>query len=164
MIDIFVHYFSIVTFVYIFRQMFSKACEYGIGAAVFIAQKSLVQCRVNLNSVAKALDSPVAYTSKVLQILAHEEIISSGINSKGGYYMNTEQLKNIKLKDIVKAIDGDQIYIGCGLGLPACNKEKPCSVHFQFVNLRDQLKDMLETTTIRSLATSASKGVTYLKR
>ncbi|MEQ9438678.1 MAG: hypothetical protein RIG62_06500 [Cyclobacteriaceae bacterium] len=60
--------------------------------------------------------------------------------------------------------DGDAIYRGCGLGLKECNAQKPCPVHDKFAKIRDDLKEMLENTSIYELATGLEIGSTYLKR
>lgn len=62
------------------------------------------------------------------------------------------------------AIDGDAIYCGCGLGLKECNAQKPCPEHDKFAKIRDDLKEMLENTSIYELATGLEIGSTYLKR
>ena len=103
--------------------MFSRACEYGIRASIFIAAKSLNSERVRLRDVAS----------------------------------------EIKLKDIVVAIDGKQIFTGCGLGLKACNSKKPCPIHNDFANIRNALDKMLEETLLVDLATQVHDGAAYLK-
>ena len=73
-------------------------------------------------------------------------------------------LQKIKLCHIVSAIDGDDIYNGCGLGLKNCNELKPCPVHDKFKAIRDDLKKMLETTTLKELTEGLESGLTFLKR
>lgn len=144
--------------------MFSKACEYGIRAAIFIAEQSLLDHKVSLKDIAKAIDSPEAYTSKILQQLSRNEIINSDKGPTGGFSMNKQELDVVKLSTIVTAIDGDAIYNGCGLGLKNCSEDKPCPVHNQFKIVRDELKKMLETTLVRSLTMDFKDGLTFLKR
>jgi thymidylate synthase len=50
------------------------------------------------------------------------------------------------------------------LGLQKCNEKVPCPVHFQFKIIRDQLKQMLETTTLMDLALGMKEGLSVLKR
>ena len=50
--------------------MLSKACEYSIRASIYIAEKSLEGNRSGLKEIAKSIDSPEAFTSKILQQLA----------------------------------------------------------------------------------------------
>ena len=144
--------------------MFSKACEYGIRASIYIAEQSLIDRKVGLIEVAQAIESPAAYTSKILQLLTRNNIINSGKGPTGGFSMDANELATIRLSDIVLAIDGDDIYNGCGLGLRKCNEKEPCPVHNQFKKIRDDLKLMVETTTIKSLAEDFEKGLTFLKR
>jgi len=144
--------------------MFSKACEYGIRASIFIAEQSSLNKKVGLKEVAKAINSPEAYTSKILQQLTRNNIINSEKGPGGGFSMDKQELEKVKLSTIVFAIDGDDIYEACGLGLKKCNEKMPCPVHNQFKTIRNQLKKMLETSTIKSLATDLNEGLTFLKR
>ena len=144
--------------------MFSKACEYAIKATIFIADKSHNSYKVSLIEVAQAIDSPTAYTSKILQKLVKNGVLQSDKGPTGGFSINKDKLTEIKLSTIVSAIDGDSIYKGCGLGLHRCNEKLPCPVHDQFKQVRDQLKTMLESTTIHSLTTDLNNGLTFLKR
>lgn len=144
--------------------MFSKACEYGIRACIYIAEQSQLNRKVGLKEVADAIESPEAYTSKILQLLSRNKIINSGKGPLGGFSMDKDELNYIKLSSIVKVIDGDDIYTGCGLGLSKCNEEMPCPLHDQFKLIREELKMMLERTTVKALADDLEKGLTFLKR
>lgn len=143
--------------------MFSKACEYGIRASIFIAQQSLQGKKVSLKAVAKAIESPEAYTSKILQQLSRNHIIQSEKGPTGGFSIKQNELDTLKLSTIVCTIDGDAIYNGCGLGLKNCNEKQPCPVHNQFKTIRNGLKNMLETTSLKSLSMDLEKGLTFLK-
>jgi Rrf2 family protein len=144
--------------------MFSKTCQYGIKASIYIAEQSQLGRKVGLKEVAEAIESPVAYTSKILQVLAKTNIITSEKGPSGGFSIPMNTISTTKLSAIVSAIDGDKIYMGCALGLTGCNEEKPCPVHDQFKTIRDDLKNMLETTTLHSLINNLEMGLTFLKR
>ncbi len=144
--------------------MFSKACEYGLKAAIFIAEQSQQNERVSLKEISQAISSPQAFTSKILQNLVKNHIVESLKGSRGGFEINKEELKLIKLSQIVLAIDGDSIYKGCGLGLKECNTKKPCPVHNSFIVIREELKLMLETTSIYELTCGLKDGTTFLTR
>ena len=47
--------------------MFSKACEYAIRSTIYIAERSNLDKRVSITDIAKAIDSPEAFTAKILQ-------------------------------------------------------------------------------------------------
>lgn len=143
--------------------MFSKACEYGIRASIFITEQSLKDTKVSLKDVAQAIESPEAYTSKILQQLVKNKIIRSDKGPTGGFSIEKLEIEKVTLSVIVTAIDGDTIFNGCGLGLKQCSEIKPCPVHHQFKLIRENLKQMLETTTIVSLAHNLEQGLSFLK-
>lgn len=144
--------------------MFSKSCEYGIKAVIYIAQKSLQNERVRLDDIASAIDSPVAFTAKTLQLLSRNNIIHSVMGANGGYEIPKEKIEKITLLQLVKIIDGELIYNGCGLGLTECNNDAPCPIHDDFIKVRNELKQMLQNTTILKLVINLGIGLTHLKR
>lgn len=143
--------------------MFSKACEYGIKASIFIALNSYQEKRVSLKAIAREIASPEAFTAKILQDLVRHDIIYSVKGAHGGFEIDKSQIASIKLEEIVRAIDGDKIYNGCGLGLHTCNELHPCPVHDKFKDIRNELKVMLETTNLEELALDIKSGVSFLK-
>ena len=67
--------------------MFSKSCEYAIKAAIFIANNSLVDKKVGFVDIAKMIDSPEAFTAKILQKLTKDGVIQSVRGVNGGFYI-----------------------------------------------------------------------------
>lgn len=143
--------------------MFSKTCEYGIRATIFIASQSYLNKRVGLKDIAKKIDSPQAFTAKILQILARNHIIKSIKGIGGGFEIPTDTMNQIKLAQIVTAIDGDVIFTGCGMGLNQCSKDHPCPVHDKFKSIRTELALMLENTNLKELALGIKSGDTFLR-
>ncbi|MBP1840154.1 RrF2 family transcriptional regulator [Formosa algae] len=144
--------------------MFSKACEYGIRATVFIAVNSLKNQRVSPKEIAKEINSPEAFTAKILQKLAKNHVVNSIKGAHGGFEIDTVNMKNITLSDIIKAIDGDHIYEDCGTGLSECSDSNPCPMHARFKNVRRDLKFFLETTNLEDMALDITLGESILKR
>src|SRR5690606_26406632 len=143
--------------------MFSKACQYGIKASIYIALNSYDGNRVSLKEIAKEIDSPEAFTAKILQALARHKIINSVKGAYGGFEIPKEKISAIMLSQIVSAIDGDRIYHGCGLGLHVCSELRPCPVHDKFKVIRSELKLMLESTNLEQLALDIKSGASFLK-
>ncbi|WP_394972783.1 RrF2 family transcriptional regulator [uncultured Croceitalea sp.] len=144
--------------------MFSKACEYGIKAAIFIASQSSLNKRASLKEVASEIDSPEAFTAKILQRLARNGILESNIGPTGGYSIEKKRIKKIMLNEIVDAIDGNSIYISCGLGLNKCNAKIPCPVHDKFSVIREELRKMLMTTGLLELSNELKMQHSVLMR
>ena len=143
--------------------MFSKACEYGIKASIFIAINSWDGKRVSPKEISKEIDSPTAFTAKILQALVKHDIIDSVKGAYGGFEIDKRKISSIKLSQIVNAIDGDKIYNGCGLGLHVCDEDHPCPVHDKFKVVRNELKEMLEKTNLEQLALDIKSGASFLK-
>lgn len=144
--------------------MFSKACEYGIKATTYIALQSLQNRRVSLKEIAEEINSPVAFTAKILHQLAKSDLLKSNKGPSGGFEIPKEKMNTLMLSEIVFAIDGNSVYEGCALGFNECNAKIPCPLHDKFVSIRDELKNMLTKTSIFELATELEIGLTFLKR
>lgn len=143
--------------------MFSKTCEYGIKACIFIAINSYEDRRVTPKNISEEINSPQAFTAKILQNLVKAGLVQSTKGAYGGFNIEKNTIAKIKLSEIVNAIDGDAIYNGCGLGLETCDENHPCPVHDKFIAVRNGLKTMLEDTTLEELATNIKAGHSFLK-
>jgi Rrf2 family protein len=143
--------------------MFSKACEYGIKASIFIAINSLEGRRVSPKEISEEINSPQAFTAKILQALVKHNVINSIKGAYGGFEIDKSNVSKIKLAQVVNAIDGNKIYSGCGLGLEKCDENHPCPVHDKFKSVRNDLKFMLENTTLEELALNIKSGESFLK-
>lgn len=143
--------------------MFSKACEYGIRASIYIGHHSELGLKVRLKAVAKAIDSPEAFTAKILQALARHRVLISSKGPTGGYEIAKGE-NEVSLFDIVRAVDGDEAYRSCALGLSKCDENKPCPLHAKFVDIRTEMMEVLLNTTIHDLSRGVEMGDYYLKR
>lgn len=126
--------------------IFSKKCEYGIQAILYLAahnDKGLIVSE----EIANNLNIPKEFVSKILQSLTDSGIIYSKKGRVGGFTLgkNPDQ---ITLLDIVEAIDGLDVFNSCVLGFPECSPEKPCPLHDQWGKLRSQAYNMLADETI----------------
>ena len=144
--------------------MFSKTCEYGIRAAIFIAEESTKGRKTGIKEIARQIDSPEAFTAKILQTLVKHQIITSFKGPSGGFYMPEEALSGIKLVEIISAIDGDAVFKGCALGLDKCSDDSPCPLHNEFKRIRDDLEEMLRSVSIGNLTAGLRLKQTFLKR
>ncbi len=143
--------------------MFSKACEYGIRAVLYIVGKSLNEERARIKEIAKEIDAPEAFTAKVLQKLTKKGLLESITGPHGGFYLQEEEMEKIRLIEVVKAIDGADIFEGCGLGLLHCNASHPCPIHQEFREVKEELIQMLSKMSVREMAQSVEREDTFLK-
>lgn len=143
--------------------MFSKACEYALRASIIIAQKSDEKHKLSIKQIAEDTKIPSHFMAKILQQLSRGGIVNSTKGPSGGFFVNEEQ-RQIKLMQIVRLIDGDELFTGCALGLPGCSDDKPCPLHEQFAKIRAEISEMLENTSLEDSSKQVQQGLTFLSR
>lgn len=142
--------------------MFSKACEYGIRAVMYIVARTHDGSKAGIKEIARFTDSPEPFMAKILQLLSKKGIISSSKGPNGGFFVDGGP--QIALIDIVRAVDGDNLFLSCGLGIKNCSERKPCPIHNQYKAIRENLIGMLKRSYIQDLADGVSKGETFLTK
>jgi Rrf2 family protein len=143
--------------------MFSKACEYAIRAMMFIALKSEMGLKVGIKEISSGTSVPEAFIAKILQDLNRKGLVQSVKGPNGGFYLD-ELSKKCTIADIVRAIDGNHLFVGCGMGLKNCSEKKPCPLHDEFKLIRRRIQVMLESKTIGEFNMELAQGLMYLKR
>ncbi len=144
--------------------MFSKSCKYGLRSVIFIAGQAGENKKVSLTAVASGIDSPQAFTAKILQQLTKSSIVNSTKGPYGGFFIRKEDLETILLSDVVSVFDGDSVYTGCGLGLSKCDAKSPCPLHDKFITIRANIKVMLNSSLAAILNSEAEENLMFLKR
>ena len=129
----------------------------------FIAHRSSSGRRVGIKEISEGIDSPEPFLAKIMQDLSRKGIVQSAKGPNGGFYMDRETLKR-PLADIVKAVDGEGIFVGCGLGLEYCSESNPCPLHHEFKAIRNNIQRMLEDTAIGDFNNDLNLGITKLKK
>lgn len=116
-------------------------------AVFYIAQRSHEGHKVGIKEIAGHINSPESFLAKILQNLSREGLVQSSKGPNGGFYLDSNGLKR-PLADIVSAVEGDEIFTGCAMGLSQCSEKNPCPLHDEFKNIRKQITIMLRNTSI----------------
>ncbi len=128
---------------------------------MYLAAQSQSDRLVGLKEIAKAIDSPTAFTAKITQQLVKGKLLHSLRGPTGGFRVPKD--KTITLLEIVTVIDGEGIFKNCVLGLEKCSAKHPCPVHDRFKAVRDHLAGVLTTTTIDEAREGLQLGNSFLK-
>jgi len=132
--------------------MFSKATEYALRAVIVIARKGSKENKLGIAEIAASIDSPKSFTAKILQSLtAGNKIVSSVPGPNGGFFM-TEKAMQLPVRAVLKAMGEDEMLGQCILGLKKCSDIKPCPMHMQYKQIKEQLIKLFEMKTIGDLA------------
>ncbi|WP_372946785.1 RrF2 family transcriptional regulator [Mariniphaga sp.] len=131
--------------------MFKKETEYALRGLVYIQMQNQIGKRPGILEIASEIDTPPSFTAKILQRLVRIGFIESAKGKNGGYYFDSDK-KELSLKSIIVAIEGEKIFTGCGFGLKHCDEKNPCPLHDAYAPIRDALNQLLSTETIQNLA------------
>ncbi len=138
---------------------FSKSCELGLQAVLFLSAKENRIYRAE--EVSKELKVPKEFVSKVMQMLTNSEIVGSKKGKSGGFYL-AKSPDQIKLIDIIEAIDGLDVFKSCVLGFPGCSSETPCPVHNHWGKLREEALQMFSQETLENLKEKTASKIASL--
>ncbi len=129
--------------------IFSKKCEYGLQAVLYLAAIETTEV-IPAEAISKKLEIPKEFISKILQSLTESGIIYSKKGKSGGFAL-AKNPAEIKLIDIVTAIDGLEVFTKCVLGFPKCSPDHPCPVHDRWGKLRTEAYEMLSSESLKDL-------------
>ncbi|MBI5267969.1 MAG: Rrf2 family transcriptional regulator [candidate division Zixibacteria bacterium] len=134
-------------------MVLSKSCIYGIRAALLIALKEQNEGKryVPIRELAEELSLSFHFLTKILQGLTEEKMLHSYRGPNGGVGL-AKPAGQIRIIDIVTAIDGGELFAECLLGFPGCGEETPCPMHESWAHHRDGLKKTFEQATLAGLA------------
>lgn len=133
-------------------MIYSNATEYAIRGLSELASRGSNE-RVMLDDVVEGTSLPRDFMAKIFQKLVRAGVLRS-TKGRGGGFALARAAHEISLMHIVEAIDGEQAYDRCVVGLERCNDTMPCPQHDLYKPIRQRLKDYLNTTTVADLSAS----------
>ena len=131
-------------------MIYSRSAEYAIRAFVNLAQVPEGKYAM-VKSIAEQEGIPSHFLAKILQQLARKGLLRSSKGPSGGFSLRVDA-GDVRLLDIVEALDGLAPYQQCASGLSECSDEMPCSMHDSWIALRSRIMDYLGKNTIADLA------------
>jgi Rrf2 family protein len=131
-------------------MIYSRSAEYAIRAFVHLAQVPEGKFAM-VKNIAEQEEIPAHFLAKILQQLARKGLLRSSKGPTGGFALRVPP-SDVRLLDIVEALDGLTAYQQCASGLAECSDEMPCSMHDSWMSLRSRIMDYLGRNTIADLA------------
>jgi Rrf2 family protein len=131
-------------------MIYSRSSEYAIRAFVHLAQVPDGRFAM-VKNIAEQEEIPAHFLAKILQQLARKGLLRSSKGPTGGFALRVPATE-VRLLDIVEALDGLTAYQQCASGLAECSDEMPCSMHDSWMTLRSRIMDYLGRNTIADLA------------
>ncbi|HTN08549.1 RrF2 family transcriptional regulator [Agriterribacter sp.] len=141
--------------------MLSYTCKTAIKAVIYLASKHDIPTNAGIKEIAEYIDASEHTVGKLLQTLVKQNVINSVKGPSGGFHISKEQLKQ-PIANIVAAIDGDEVFKECGLGLSKCSSAHPCPIHDEYKVARDLIEQLFATNKICDLCKPVNTGLAYL--
>jgi len=141
--------------------MLSHTCKTAVKAVIYLASKFESEERSGIIEIAGYLNASEHTVGKMLQTLVKQDVIKSLKGPSGGFFITRSQLRQ-PIINIVEAIDGNQVFKECGLGLSKCSATHPCPIHDDYKEARDIIETLFRNKKISDLCEPVSNGLTYL--
>lgn len=135
--------------------MLSKSCVYGIRSALYLTLEKDRQF-VPIKEISQKLDISFHFLTKILQTLSQGGVIISFKGPHGGVKL-AQPAKDISILDIVRILDGGELFEQCILGLPGCQEKRPCPLHDSWKKHREEIKSDFASADMASLAEKIKK-------
>lgn len=130
-------------------MIFSKTAEYAIRAMLHLA-RSPKGPAVHSQHIAAVEGIPPEFLKLILRRLANKGLVRSTTGTNGGYTLNRKP-REIRLVDVILALDEDPCDVQCALGYPMCSEERPCPMHRSWKTLRRSMRAFLRKQTLAQL-------------
>jgi len=137
--------------------MLSNTCKYAIRAVIYLALNAGEENKIGIRMISKDLNIPTPFLGKILQTLAKHKLLSSTKGPHGGFGLG-RKAEEIKLIDIVDIIDGQDVFKQCLIKLQECNEKEPCSVHYKYSEIRENLLNLFRNQSIGNLVDEIIEG------
>ena len=130
-------------------MIYSRSAEYAIRASLHLGRLEDGKCAM-AKEIASDEEIPAHFLAKLLQQLAKKGLLKSQKGPSGGFCLRLKA-KDVRLIDIVEAVDGLDHYAKCIVGFPECNDKMGCPMHDSWIALHSRIMDYLRRNTVGSL-------------
>ncbi len=134
--------------------MLSNSCRYGIRAVIYLGSRQPEKRTIGIKEISDDLNLPMPFLAKILQQLARNRIVSSAKGPNGGFSF-VRKPESVSLFDIVKVIDGEDIFKNCIIHDGYCSEvrrsRKPCPVHDDYSKVRRELINLFKRKTVAEM-------------
>ena len=102
---------------------------------------------VPLVEIAEVQQLPSTFLAKIFQKLVRHGLLESD-RGRGSGYMLRGAPSDIRVRDILEAIEGPLALKQCLLWSGHCNESEPCPLHYRIKSVRSQLDEVLNEVTL----------------
>lgn len=138
--------------------MLSNSCRYGIRGVVYLASRQQGKTNIGIKEISEDLGLPAPFLAKILQQLAKHKILNSVKGPNGGFSL-LKKPESITMLDIIKIIDGEDLFKNCIIHDGSCaevkRRRKACPVHNDYSTIKAGIVRLFREKTVADLARAA---------
>ena len=127
----------------------TRAGEYAVRCALFLAYQGMGVV-ASRREIARVMDVPDQFLSKIAQQLAKAGIIEIVQGAKGGYRLLVSP-EHLTMLDVVEAVIGEIYLNDCVIRPESCSRSSACSAHRVWQRARNQLRETLRQTDFKTM-------------
>jgi len=126
----------------------TNTSEYALRILTYMAKEP--QKLYSAKSLVEKLKISDKYLRRLMTTLSKRGFIYS-IQGRDGGYSFKMQPAEIRLADVIDAVEGMDTYTGCVLGFEECSCENPCIMHSTWVKVREEFLEVFVNKTLADL-------------
>lgn len=139
--------------------LYSKGCEYALRALIS-GLNGTASGGFRVEDACREASVPESFTRKGFQRLVREGILET-VRGPGGGYCLKNAPNRISVLEIIRVVDGPDMYNDCVMGLSRCADAAPCPIHKIWKRMKGKLIRELEQTTLQQMMRSSKKKAKF---
>ncbi len=124
--------------------------RYGLRAMMDLAMHSNENVPIYLSDIAKREEISEKYLEQIITTLKKSSLVKSKRGRRGGYLL-ARPANQIKLSDIIRALEGPLSVVECVSSAAVCHRSNFCVVRGVWITLSDKIEELLSSFTLSDL-------------
>jgi Rrf2 family transcriptional regulator, iron-sulfur cluster assembly transcription factor len=135
--------------------MFSRSAGYAVQALTYLAGQPSGKL-TGAREISVAAQIPMPFLWKILRTLNQKKLVRSFKGVRGGYEL-ARPAEKIAVSEVLAACPDARRAVTCVLGLDQCNNSQPCPLHSSWKNVRKQIDDLMQGTSLADLSRNSRR-------
>ncbi len=138
----------------------SRTLDYAVRSLIYMGNHEVP--RMSMKEISEAQHIPQNYLAKIMRRMVERGLIRSMVGPEGGYFLRRDP-KDINLRDIYEAVEGELRVIDCMDQDEVCALYENCTQLPVWDKLQVSMIKLLEKTSLEDLLTESSENTELLK-
>lgn len=138
----------------------SRTLDYAVRSLIYMGNHEVP--RMSMKEISEAQHIPQNYLAKIMRRMVERGLIRSMVGPEGGYFLRRDP-KDINLRDIYEAVEGELRVIDCMDQDEVCALYENCTQLPVWDKLQVSMIKLLEKTSLEDLLTESGENTELLK-